>query len=272
MTLEVLISTMHQVDMSVAERCRCKSDVLIINQTDKEGYDEMQVDGHTVRMYSTTQRGLSRSRNMALIHAKGDICLICDEDEIFEDDYVDKILGAFERNPKADIIAFDFNKINTRENIKNKFGSENLAPRFVFYSSQSLAFRREAVIKNQVFFDVRLGTGSGFISAGEEGAWQRLAQRKGLVRYKCPSIIATVDYGSSTWFKGYNEKYFYDLGANLHVKYQKMKYIFMFYYIWRFKNEKAISKTAQMKYMMAGMKGFQEDLSFDQYMLKYSSK
>ena len=269
MRVEVLISTMHQNNLSVAGRCNCKSDVLIINQTDHEGYDEEVIEGHTVRMYSTKQRGLSRSRNMALIHAKGDICLICDEDEILQDDYVDTILNAYKRIPNADIIAFDFIKNNQREEIKNKFGKEGKAPRLTFYSSVSLSFRREEILKHQIFFDIRLGTGSGFISAGEEGAWQQLAKTKGLSIYQSPNIIASVDFGESSWFKGYNEKYFYDLGANLCVKFPKRKYLFMLYYVWRLNKKTSLSLIKQLRCLRAGIKGFPKDLSYDNYIQKY---
>ena len=63
-------------------------------------------------MISTTERGLSNSRNMALKYAVGEICILCDNDEIFEDNYETVICKAFERLPDADIIAFSIeNKI-----------------------------------------------------------------------------------------------------------------------------------------------------------------
>ena len=82
MNLEVLLSCMYQEDMGIAVRARVQSDLLIINQCNKNGIDEVTDGVHHIRMISSTERGLSKSRNMALENACGDICLICDDDEI----------------------------------------------------------------------------------------------------------------------------------------------------------------------------------------------
>ena len=90
MRLEVLISCMHQKDASIIQRTNIQSDVLIVNQCNEnreERFDFKNKKGELciARMIYTAERGLSRSRNMALRNAKGDICLICDDDEILED-------------------------------------------------------------------------------------------------------------------------------------------------------------------------------------------
>lgn len=268
MTLEVLISTMHQKDLSLFQMTNCKSNVLIINQTDYEGYTEEYINGYKVRMISTRQRGLSRSRNMALIHAEGDICLICDDSELLEDNHVDIILSAFKRNPLAHIIAFDLCRLDYRSKVlRNHFKKEGPAPRFSSFQSPSLAFRRDDVLKKMVYFDIRLGAGSGFISAGEEGAWQNTARKRGLKIYRCPSVIAKVEQKGSTWFTGYNEKYFYDLGANLHVNYPICQYVFMFYYLYRLRKDTTLSKMTQLRWLVAGMQGFDKGYNYDNYLI-----
>ena len=65
MSVELLISCMHQKDFSVAEQMNIQSRALMINQCDTEGMDETEINGYPVRMISTAERGLSRSRNMA---------------------------------------------------------------------------------------------------------------------------------------------------------------------------------------------------------------
>ena len=65
-TVEVLMSCMHQDGFDIAYRTKIDSDVLIVNQCDKDAYEEITVNGHTWRMIYTTERGLARSRNMAL--------------------------------------------------------------------------------------------------------------------------------------------------------------------------------------------------------------
>lgn len=270
MNVEVLISAMHLTDLSIFERTHCVTDVLIINQTDCEGYQERVIDGHTVRMYSTTQRGLSRSRNMALIHAKGDYCIIADDDEVLCDNYDNIILDAFERNPKADAIAFNYYDPNVRlQNSKRKLiSSEGEAPKNRSFSSVSLAFKRETIIRHGIWFNVNLGAGSGVISAGEESAWEHDLRSKGLKLYQCPEYITEVRTENSTWFKGYDEKYFYDLGANLSARYGLVKYLYQFYYPYRMRKESKLSIFQQLRYINAGMKGFAKNMGYNQYFNK----
>jgi len=264
MTLEVLISAMHQTDMSLAQTTECTTDVLIINQTDHNGYDEEIIGGHLVRMISTTQRGLSRSRNMALLHAKGDICLLCDDDERLVEGYENIILNAYSRKPQADIIAFNYKDLNPRSGHKD-ITSEKRSSKWRTFSTHCLTFRRECVLKNGVWFDCRVGAGSGIISAGEESAWQNLAIKKGMYRWEVPELIAYVKQETSTWFKGFNEHYFYDLGANLQISHPFLKYILQFYYLYRLKNRAKLSYPQQLRWMMSGMKGIRHGMGYDDY-------
>ncbi|MDO5552068.1 MAG: glycosyltransferase, partial [Lachnospiraceae bacterium] len=87
MDLEVLISCMHQKDLEILRRSRITTDALVINQADSQAVEEIRQGSQRIRMITTTERGLSRSRNMALEHAQGEICLLCDDDEIFKERY-----------------------------------------------------------------------------------------------------------------------------------------------------------------------------------------
>ena len=63
MTLEVLLSCMHQKDFSLVEASRLTGDVLIINQCDREDFAQVPTKTGTARMFSTRDRGMTRSRN-----------------------------------------------------------------------------------------------------------------------------------------------------------------------------------------------------------------
>ena len=267
MTVEVLFSAMHLEDFSIYERSHCTTDALIINQTDHEAYEERVIGGHLVRMYSTTQIGLSRSRNMALIHAKGDYCLIADDDEVLSDNYEQLIIDAFRRNPMADAIAFNYNDANPRmQNTKRKIiKTECEASINKSFSSVALAFKREKVVMEGIWFNVKLGAGSGIISAGEESVWQSLARKKGLRIFQCPAYITTASQTNSTWFNGFDEKYFYDLGANLTARYGMVKYIYQFYYPYRLRKETQLSIWKQLYYINAGMRGFEKGMGYKKY-------
>ncbi len=266
MKLEILMSAMHQTDFTLFERCKCKTDMLIINQTDHEGYDEKNIEGCRVRMYSTTQRGLSRSRNMALVHAAGDICLFADDDCVMYDGYENMVTDAFGRNPQATVIAFNYSDPNKRSHKSKKITTEGRASRYKSFSSVSLAFKRETVMKKGIWFNVNLGAGSGFITQGEETLWEDELRSNGLLLYQCPQIITEVQQQNSTWFEGYNEKYFYNLGAVLALRYNWfLRHIYQFYYPLRLRGDASLSVFQQLKFMMAGMKGIEDGKNYNQY-------
>lgn len=264
--LEVLVSAMNQHDLSLVDQLGCESDILIVNQSDFEGYTESTVNGYLVRMISTKQRGLSRSRNMALAHSTGDICLFCDDDEVLHAGYGKTIIDAFSRLADADIIAFNFENENPHFSPKI-IKTESRSSRFRFNSSVSLAFRRKRIQAKGIWFDVCFGAGSGFISMGEESIWQREAQKKGLKRFLCPCYIASVKQEESSWFRGYDAKYFYDLGAFLERGFPILKYLFRFYYLYRLGRLTKLSAFDQMKWINNGMKGFRKGMSYQEFVI-----
>ena len=268
MKLEVLISAMYQTDMSIAKKSNTDTDVLIINQCDCNGYDEEIYNGYKIRMISTTERGVSRSRNMAIRNSTGDICIICDDDEVFRDGYKEAVLKAFEEELKADIIAFNVNHVNARH--KRKMNTEfKKASWWRTYGAWCLVFRKDKILEKEVFFNEKWGPGSGKITHAEESVWQFEARRKGLKLYQHPFCIADVEQAESTWFEGYNEKYYYENGAYLYVVFPKLKHIFKYYYIYRLHSVSKLSIKEQIKWLNNGMKGYKEELSYEEYIDRY---
>lgn len=208
MKLEVLISCMYQKDLSIAERSMVKSDALIINQSNEDRNEEIRGDGHLIRMISTTERGLSKSRNMAIINATGDICLICDDDEQLCDDLDRKIVRVFEELPIADIIAFKLDYKNKKYPKCIKKINYLTALKI---SSVQIAFRRESILKAGILFDESVGSGVSK-AGGEEVIFLYNCLKQGLKLYYYPLNIGKILNGESQWFQGFSEEYFYDRG------------------------------------------------------------
>lgn len=209
MKLEVLVSCMYQKDIDIVQKTHINTDVLIINQTNFTRWDIIEAQTQVIRLFNTTERGLSRSRNSALKYAIGDICLICDDDEILVEEFKDIICQAFERIPDAAVIAFDVKNKVTRLKPKiqrvGRIGSLKLA-------SYQLAIKRESILKAGVCFDTFMGAGSGN-GCGEENKflWDCIQNR--LKIYYVPITIGRVCHGPSTWFFGYDRQFFYNRGA-----------------------------------------------------------
>ena len=101
MRIEVLLSTMNQKNFDIVEKCNIKSDAIIINQCNEEKIEIKKYSFGVVKMIYSKTRGLSKSRNLALENAKGDICILCDDDIVYYDNYVSIIENAFYENSTA---------------------------------------------------------------------------------------------------------------------------------------------------------------------------
>ena len=191
---------------AVARRAKITDPVLVISQTDRDGYREE--DGGRVRVIDTRERGLSNSRNMAIARAKGDICLLADDDEVFRPDVRGTVEAAYRAHPDADVIAFC---LSGRRKRYPKRAKRLGRPGTLRVSSCEITFRREAV-QGKVSFDPVLGAGTPN-GAGEENKFLWDCLKAGLrVRY-CPQVIAALKEADSSWFSGYTDDYFRRRGA-----------------------------------------------------------
>lgn len=208
MTLEVLLSCMYQTDLSIVHCSEIVSDTLIINQCDENKTMESCLGDYHIRMISTTERGLSRSRNMALTYARGDICLLCDDDERFLPSYEELILQAFRELPDAGVIAFGISnqpcRLPERIHRLSRFDLLKL-------KSWQIAFRRNDILSHSLYFDVLMGAGSGN-GAQEENKFLFDCYKAGVKIYYVPTPIASVSQVQSTWFSGFSETFFYQRG------------------------------------------------------------
>ena len=113
MVVEVLLSVMNQTDLSIIEKCNIHSNCIIINQCNREEQLSEDREYGRITMFSTKERGLSRSRNMALENSKAEICVLCDDDLVYVDGYESIIEKAFQELTDADIIVFNIRSMNT---------------------------------------------------------------------------------------------------------------------------------------------------------------
>lgn len=217
MTVAILLSCMHQKDASIVNRSNINTDVVVVNQCDNNDvvqFTNTSVDGkpYVVKMVNTTERGLSRSRNMAISHAKSDICLISDDDEVFVSDVVDRVVKAYEEHPEADVISF---KVDGTESSKKKYAQKVSRVGYLnamHIASVQISFRRNSILQNGITYDPEMGAGTGH-GCGEENKFLFDCLRKGLRVVHVPVTIASLeDRGESRWFKGWTERFFLERG------------------------------------------------------------
>lgn len=220
MKLEILLATMNQLDDSLLDAMGVDSDIIVCNQTtNTTGYRKYERNGHTVRWYDFQEKGVGLNRNNGLHRAEGDICLLADDDVVYHEGYEKMILDAFERFPKADMILFNIESpTGEKRTLDPKVKRINLL-NCGRYGAVRIAFRRMRVVKHAISFNQLFGGGCMF-SAGEDTMFIRACIHKGLRVIAVPECILRLsDHRPSTWFEGYNQKFFEDFGASFYCHY-----------------------------------------------------
>ncbi|SMG16737.1 glycosyltransferase family A protein [Fibrobacter sp. UWB13] len=209
--VEVLISAMNQNGPSIFRQTNIQSSALMVNQCDVNDYWEQKLEFGTIRIFSTKDRGLSRSRNMAVENASKKYALLCDDDEYLYKDYPQLIETAFADNPKADVICFQVKCPG------KKYSSKSFKLGYITtlrIASWQICFRLESVRKANIVFDTRFGSGT-VMGSGEENIFLYDCLKNGLNIYYVPICIGEVSRKKSNWFKGFTQTYFFNRGKIL---------------------------------------------------------
>lgn len=231
MKLQVLLSTMNQKDISIIKDMNINTEAIIINQCDKFNYQETKYKGKKIKLFSLNEIGIGLSRNTAFMRSDADICLFADDDVRYVKDYEKIIVDEFNDNPKADIIFFNLHSKNPNrpEYIAKEFSKVRFY-NSLRYGACRIAIRREKLLKSNVSFSLLFGGGAKY-SSGEDSLFIYQCIKNGLNAYSSPKNIGTVKQEKSTWFRGYNDKFFHDKGVLYRYLSPKFYHIYVIYYV-----------------------------------------
>lgn len=225
-TTEVLITTMHLQNVdSLIKKMNVQSDFIIGNQCDTNNTESVVCGGKHGMVLSRNEKGVGKNRNMVMDYAVADICVLADDDMVFYDGYMDKVMALFEKYQKVDLIIFNLGNMNNtayekeRKNTKvvhiNKINYMN-------YGAARIAFRRKKISYMGIRFNLNFGGGTQH-QAGEDTLFLKECLDKGLKIIAVPISIAYLSNDrESSWFRGYNKKYFFDKGVFLSIAYGKL--------------------------------------------------
>lgn len=215
--IEVLIATMNQENYNFIENMNLSTDAVIVNQCLENKKYSLKSQLNCYKIIESSEKGLSKSRNLAIKNSNADICLLADDDEVLEDDYELKILNAYDKHPDADIIAFQVQRQGNPNRYK-RFRKRKSWDNYLTcmkIASVEISFRRESIVSKGIRFNENIGAGRKF-SNGEENIFLYDALKNGLKILYLPINIGYVDNSESSWFKGYTDDYFYSAGAKFY--------------------------------------------------------
>lgn len=262
MRLQLLVSTMNQKeDHSLLDKMNIQSDAVVVNQCDTNSVEEFEYKGHSVKWINMKERGVGLSRNTALLNASEDIVLFSDDDVVYSDGYEQEILKSFADTPKADVICFNIELINSIKNFgyrNNKKKKKLAIYNSMRYGACRIAARRKSLLKARVSFSLLFGGGAVY-SSGEDSIFIRDCFDKNLKLFSDIYCLGQVDDSKSSWFSGINDKIFIDRGALLYNTFSKMYIVLWLYYAIRLsKKYKEYSVGTILKLFKCGKKLLKE--------------
>lgn len=256
MRLQVLAVTMHRADLSIAQQMNIRCDAVVANQADREETVTCDTPHGQWRMITTATRGVGRNRNIGLAAADGDILLLSDDDVIYRDSMPAEVTKAFAEHPEADVLIFGMDMVRdgevfeTRQEAFHRIRIWNAMK----YGTYRIALRREALERTGIRFHESFGGGCPF-SAGEDSLFIKSCLDNDLRLYAHPYVLGTCCKDRSSWFVGYNEKYFYDKGVLVRHLFPHTAYLMALYFAIRFKRETKVSVWRRLRLVYAGVRG-----------------
>lgn len=261
---EVLCVTMHQNDFSKIKEMNIHSDVVFANQSDHTSYEEYTFEGFTAKMISTQTRGVGINRNLALLYASAEICLLADDDVRYHDDMAERVIAEFDAHPDADVMIFHL-EADDPVRIQPKYARTEKWSRFrgLPWGGVRIAFRLDAVRKANAWFSPLFGGGAVFPS-GEDSLFLTDLRRAGLTIYVSKETIGSISFETSSWFTGRDEKYFFSRGAYFKAVHPKTIFLWMLYFALRIKKSD-LTFIQKIKWMIYGTDGYRKMLSFESF-------
>ncbi len=221
MKLEMLISAVNANPIPLIKGMKPECDSVLINQCDTDGDEELRYGNFSIKVFFRKERGVGRSRNLALANANADVLLFSDEDICYRKGYAKAVLEEFQEHPEADILLFNVNVCKERQTYWNDSFHRVKWYNCGRYPAYSIAIRKDKLQSVGVKYSELFGGGAKY-SNGEDSLFLKQCADKGLKLYASTVIIGEEIPRESTWFHGYTEKFFFDRGVLFAYLYGKM--------------------------------------------------
>lgn len=260
--LEILIATKdrHNLDflaLMFPFTSFSKFNILIINQSkDTLLFSEFV----TVRVINSNEKGLSKSRNLAIANASKKICLIADDDVVYLPNFDKQVITAFNQNPDTSIITFNHQRIGKEkpQHGANKVYSHSKKT-IENVCSIEIAFQLKDVKGNSLIFDENFGLGSYFETAEEYLFLHEAIQLK-ISALFCPFVIVSHPLFSSGENQG-GDNIIFARGALFYKTKSNLAYIWLMKYLFFLARSRYINYSefvAKFKMGLSGIRKYKE--------------
>ena len=202
--LQVLIAVQNMKDDKQIDELIKKSNVnsnyLVVNQAKESDIKNKNV-------ITVDEKGLGKSRNRAIYNATREILLLADDDLKYDDNYADTIIKYHNKYEDAGIICFYVESKNKKRKTKRMPTGRVGLIKTMRIVSFEVSLKRKFIVENNLKFNEIFGPGAKF-DRGDEQVFLCRALRKKIKIVFVNRKIGEAAQDGSTWFEGFNEKYF----------------------------------------------------------------
>ncbi len=139
------------------------------------------------KLIKSRTKGIAVNRNIALSNSSAPIAVITDDDVIFHDGGIERLIKDFEEHPEADVISYMFSSDeHTKRYPDYEFNFRDM-PRFYYLSAMEVALRPERV-RGKLMFNEAFGFHTLF-HGGEDDVFAIDVVRSGLNGVFVPHTI-----------------------------------------------------------------------------------
>ncbi len=249
--LQILISAVNKDPEELIGSMNLGCDAVIVNQLigdfdekiKKDGdQDYIQLfEGFEARVITRREKGVGLSRNTALEASDHELIQFGDDDIVYDDGYVSKVIAEFDDHPEADMLLFNVKAQAGRETYWNEDFAKVNWRNYGRYPAYAICARREALVGSGVKYSLLFGGGAPYMN-GEDSLFLHDCLKAGLNIYRTTVAIGKEKQGQSTWFKGYTDKFFFDRGVLYHFLYGRMAVILGFRFLLKNRKEMCSEK------------------------------
>lgn len=226
--IEFLISTQNKVSLDFLKAIfkgydLTKTSILIVNQTQPDML--LHSDFYNIRIVNSYEKGVAKSRNLALQNARGKIVVFTDDDVEYFQDTCQIIVDAYNSNNTPDAILFQAQKSNSEllkpyaNNVQDPISTMSI----LNCGTIEITLKTENFDPSRFKFDERFGINAAF-ELGDEPVFIMDLKRDGKrVLFVNKSIVQHENI--TTILKNSAEKNYFILGAfykRIFPKYHKI--------------------------------------------------
>lgn len=159
-----------QTLLSVIKQTHANLEIICINDGSTDNSEEIvkSIIDERIQYIPKTNTGVSDTRNLGLLKAKGEYVIFLDADDLLSDQYLEKSLQLLEQNLSAGFCCSQVIKIDDKGNIKStnhwKGTSTEILKEVLSYDQEIITcpsnylYRKNVLLENSIFFNVNLSS------------------------------------------------------------------------------------------------------------------